>query len=118
MPYKDIEKRKAHSRIYGKKNWKKIKEKHSAYMIEYKYGITKSEYDKLLKEQDGACAICRKIEIRKRNGKATALIVDHNHATGKVRGLLCHKCNTILGMAEDNINILANSITYLFKKLI
>lgn len=60
----------------------------------YKYNI----YPKLLKEQGGVCAICR---VRPKEGKY--LFIDHDHFTDKVRGLLCHKCNTRLGAIESKV---------------
>lgn len=73
------------------------------------YGITLEDYEELLDEQDNRCTICdiHEDELTK------SLVVDHDHKTGKVRGLLCLKCNTILGQADDNIGILMNAIKYL-----
>lgn len=51
------------------------------------YGITLEEYDKLLKEQNGLCAICKVVPV------SNKLAVDHDHDTGTVRGLLCPRCN-------------------------
>jgi hypothetical protein len=59
-----------------------------------KFGITSAQYDAMLVSQDGKCAICRRENINKR------LAVDHNHVTGKVRGLLCVRCNVWLGVYE------------------
>lgn len=64
---------------------------------------------KLFNFQHGCCAICGKHQA---NLKCT-LCVDHNHTTGKVRGLLCNSCNAILGMAHDDIQILQKAIEYL-----
>ena len=75
---------------------------------ELKYGITKEEYERLLTDQNGVCAICHEPEQ-----VWQGLSVDHDHETGKVRGLLCHKCNPLLGYARDNVNILENAINYL-----
>lgn len=76
-----------------------------------KYKITLEEYDKLLKEQNNSCAICNQTCITDRR-----LAVDHNHTTGKVRGLLCTKCNSLLGQANDDTAILTQAINYLKKK--
>lgn len=72
------------------------------------YGIDLDTYERMLKEQDGKCAICKKEEIGKRR-----LSVDHDHVTQAVRGLLCSKCNFLLGQAGDSIEILLAAIEYL-----
>jgi hypothetical protein len=74
-----------------------------------KYGITISEYDLLFKEQEGACAICKTHQ----STQPIALAVDHCHTTGKVRGLLCGKCNRGIGLFEDREDILVSAIHYL-----
>ena len=63
----------------------------------------------LFDKQAGCCAICGKHQA---NLKQT-MNVDHNHKTGKIRGLLCHNCNLLLGFAEENIQTLKNAINYL-----
>lgn len=67
-----------------------------------------NDFEKLLDDQKGVCAICGK-KHKKR------LSVDHDHKTGKVRGLLCAKCNLALGYFYDNINNLKSAIRYLQK---
>lgn len=63
------------------------------------YGLGPGEYERLLAVQDGKCAICRRA-----TGKARRLAVDHDHATGEVRGLLCKPCNrTILGFGGETL---------------
>lgn len=69
------------------------------------YGISLADYDVMLAQQGGACAIC-KISGAK-------LCVDHCHATGKVRGLLCAKCNSALGFCNDDPNHFLAAIAYL-----
>ena len=73
------------------------------------FNITPDEYNQMLQNQNGCCAICGKhfSEFDK------SLAVDHNHINGENRGLLCFKCNILLGYAEDDIEILQNSIIYL-----
>jgi len=73
-----------------------------------KYGITYTEYEQIFKSQNSLCAICEK-EIYLR-GKLTH--VDHDHKTGKVRGILCLWCNNVLGYCNDNIFILEKAISY------
>lgn len=72
------------------------------------YNITLEEYDQMVGIQGGKCAICGG---KNPNGKR--LHVDHNHKTGKIRGLLCFECNTALGNMKDDIDILNKAITYL-----
>lgn len=73
------------------------------------YNITLDEYNLLLKEQDYKCALCG---TEKAGGRGT-FHVDHDHKTGKVRGLLCHHCNTGLGLFYDSENLLLKAILYL-----
>ena len=75
-----------------------------------KYGISDTEYNEILKSQNDVCAICFKKETRNRTKN---LSIDHCHKTGKVRGLLCAKCNSALGHFEDNIENMKNAINYL-----
>lgn len=75
----------------------------------YTYGISSADYDRLLKEQNNSCAICGKPPEK------VKLSVDHNHANGRVRGLLCFRCNTLLGLAYDSIQILTNALGYITK---
>lgn len=69
-------------------------------LLKKKYGITLEQYDELLKSQDGRCAICRCFPGKKH------LAVDHNHETGRIRGLLCTRCNSILVVAFENYEFL------------
>ena len=73
------------------------------------YGITIDDYNRMFAEQDGCCAICG---IHQTKDKST-FCVDHCHATGKVRGLLCTKCNKALGLFHDNQDLLNKAIHYL-----
>jgi len=73
------------------------------------YGLTGSEYEELAAYQNWVCAICGKKETSKRGN----LAVDHDHKTGKVRGLLCHKCNSGLGSFGDSPELLKSAINYL-----
>jgi hypothetical protein len=64
--------------------------------LQRRYGIDAQEYDALLKEQGGVCAICKSPPSSKR------LSVDHDHDTGTVRGLLCVRCNSRVEWTQDN----------------
>lgn len=74
-----------------------------------KYNIDSKEYDRLYTEQKGACAICKRHQSKIKK----VLCVDHCHKTGKVRGLLCNHCNSLLGFSRDNTETLNNAIYYL-----
>lgn len=78
-------------------------------------GITLEQYDQMFELQGGVCAICGNPEIAKNQFGIRRLAVDHNHATGKSRGLLCVKCNTGLGsfsVDEVGIELLLKAIEY------
>jgi len=77
---------------------------------ERKYGITDDEYRAWLDAQGGVCAICGNGETSK-DGRP--LSVDHDHGTGRIRGLLCNRCNPMIGYARDDIAILQAAIEYL-----
>ena len=80
------------------------------------YGITLQEYQQLVVDQGGCCAICENevdLEPRGRGKSYSGFAVDHCHDTGKVRGLLCYKCNLALGHFKDDLNILKKAIEYL-----
>lgn len=74
-----------------------------------KFGITHEQYDAMLVKQGGRCAICRVLSTE----SPKRFHVDHNHATGVVRGLLCYRCNTGLGVFLDDISRLKSAIKYL-----
>lgn len=80
-----------------------------------KYGITSEEYSLMLERQSGVCAICFTIPSGGRN-KHRPLSVDHCHKTGRVRGLLCHACNSSIGLLKENIDTLKSAVKYLEKK--
>ena len=69
-----------------------------------RYGIGASDFDRLVVEQGGVCAIC---------GRSDPAHVDHSHDTGAVRGILCFNCNGGLGQFRDSIDTLRNAVLYL-----
>jgi len=105
VPYKDPEKR----RDYHRKKWKRYSkrnpEKIRAKNFKDRYGIGIEEYEALKDQQDGKCSICET--------EGHVLYVDHCHDTQKIRGLLCHKCNTGIGMLQDSIELLKKAQRYL-----
>ena len=91
-------------KIHKKEHREKNPEKYQAYRRKWRYGIPLDAYDILLKEQEGLCAICKE---RKK------LVLDHDHSTGEIRGLLCANCNLGIGNMKDSILILTSAIEYL-----
>lgn len=83
-----------------------------------KYKITKEEYEKLEKEQNGVCAICGRPQTIIQGRRERDLCVDHDHDTDcnekpKVRGLLCHNCNVGIGNLKDSPELLRRALAYL-----
>ena len=101
------------------KTWNEAnKSKRKGYALKSNYGLTTEEFNRMLLDQDGTCAICERPEFMKDyRGKLRDLSVDHCHKTDKIRGLLCYDCNLLLGKAEDNIDRLKAAIVYLEKNL-
>jgi hypothetical protein len=73
-----------------------------------RYQMQPGEYDALLRAQGGRCAICGADEA----GGKGRFHVDHDHATGVIRGLLCHACNLGIGMLRDNPDLMRAAIRY------
>lgn len=91
-------------------------EKHRDRMRRTNYGLPLGEYDQMHATQDGRCAICGERETSLHsNGKPRQLFVDHHHATGKVRELLCMRCNMGVGQFRDDPSLLVKAIEYLNK---
>ncbi|MFA5208282.1 MAG: endonuclease VII domain-containing protein [Candidatus Paceibacterota bacterium] len=86
----------------------------NSYIIN-KYNIDEIEYENYFKLQNGVCAICGKPETSfdRKQGIIRRLAIDHDHVTGKVRGLLCSNCNQGIGRMSDDISILKSAIKYL-----
>jgi hypothetical protein len=76
------------------------------------YKLKWVDYLKLLEQQSNRCAICKNLPSGQTK-KTSTLYVDHCHVTNRVRGLLCHACNMLLGHAKDNTQVLQSAITYL-----
>lgn len=98
------------------KRWRdKNRDKVTDYDLKRRFGISLDEYNKLLEEQKGVCAICDKPETYTYRGKIKNLSVDHDHSNGRIRGLLCYKCNLGIGQFEDSIELLDRAKQYLTK---
>jgi hypothetical protein len=134
MPYKDPEKRRAKTRANYAADPDKFKVRHKAwrdrnvdhcasYRQAYRgergpahrrdrYGLTPDDFNAMLAAQGGRCAICRKEPSG--SGKTMATLrVDHDHGTGAVRALLCHRCNAGLGMFGDDSAMVFKAAMYL-----
>ena len=139
MPYKDDAARKAYMKEYHAKWYAKHKEKRLKQIAKYvlgkpkewiqaigrkhhlkrRYNITPQEYETKLASQDYKCTICGKdASDNIRGNKLDPLHIDHCHTSGKLRDLLCHQCNSFLGHAKDNIEILQRAIDYLHKHML
>lgn len=88
-------------------------EKQHDRMLQRAFGISSSEYKKMIDSQHGLCAMCCRPETVVVHGKIKRLAVDHNHATGRIRALLCFRCNLMIGYAKEDISILESAISYL-----
>jgi len=100
--------------IYKKIHYTKNKEKRRAQFFKRTYNLTIKQYDKMLKQQDYKCAICR----RHQSTFESRLGVDHNHRTLYIRGLLCRYCNSrLLRYLRDNKKCAVGLVKYLSKAL-
>lgn len=118
------EQRLAYQREYYQKNQDKLRIAMQEYRQTHRdevshrnrrrnYGVSPEQYAALLKEQNDACAICERPETALRKGKPRSICVDHDHETGRVRGLLCSDCNRAVGLLNDDIRLLARASYYL-----
>ena len=91
-----------------------IKKYNLANRLRLLYGITIAQYEALSLAQGGRCAVCNEAEtvIHHRNGQVKRLAVDHCHNTGVIRGLLCMRCNQVLGACRDSPELLRKMATY------
>ena len=99
--------------------WRKLNKKsrdaerysNRLYQKKNKYGLKKEEYEEMFDTQNNSCAICKNVFTEINKG-----FVDHDHKTGKVRGILCTTCNSGLGFFKDDISLLESAIKYLSEK--
>jgi hypothetical protein len=83
-------------------------------LLKTTYGLTVEQYDRMLVEQHGVCAICGRPPASY-NNQNKSLAVDHVHATGQVRGLLCGRCNTAIGLLREDPVLAVGLADYLRK---
>jgi hypothetical protein len=95
----------------------KNRERHHAnfrqWELRTKFGMTPEDYDVMLVAQGGVCAICGTAERECRGGRPKHFAIDHDHRTGRVRGLLCHLCNRTLGRLKDRPELFEKAAAYL-----
>jgi hypothetical protein len=109
---------KARNDRFNANNPVRIIHKNYYYLTKYRTKISKNDYYEMLKLQNNLCAICKnpeKISTSPKNDNPKRLAIDHCHKTGKIRGLLCHKCNVSIGAMHESIEILQSAIAYLKK---
>ena len=100
------------NRCYAARHKERLREYHREYRRKtwrkYVYGLSNEQYEEMLSAQSGVCAICEK-------GCPTgkSLAVDHDHLSGRIRGLLCADCNGALGHFKDDPALLRRAIVYL-----
>lgn len=82
--------------------------------LKLRYGITLEQYNSMLLKQNYRCLICDRLSSESTKKR---LVVDHCHITGKIRGLICDRCNVGIGSLGDNIEILINAVDYLLKSI-
>lgn len=85
---------------------------HREWMLRRKYNLTQEQYEVMLESQGGVCAICKACLP---SSNATYFAVDHDHRTGKVRGLLCSNCNRGIGHLQDSPEILQRAANYIME---
>ena len=78
-----------------------------------KFGMSQERYEAMLRTQGGVCRICRQSEKAMRRGRVMSLAVDHDHATGAIRSLLCLNCNRAIGALKDDFVLAARAAAYL-----
>lgn len=105
------EKRKPLQKEYN--NRPEIKRKIADQFLRKSFNLSIDDYEKMLTLQNGVCYICKGEETSVRNSR---LAVDHNHKTGKIRGLLCSNCNRALGLFKDDKKIILAAANYLEEK--
>jgi hypothetical protein len=116
MPYRDRSKRIEYGSKWREKNsyymedWRAVKPDYERHRhLKRTYGLHPGQKEQMLASQNGQCAICKVSEPGSKKGWS----VDHDHATGKVRSILCHHCNLVLGNAKDDPSLLREAANYI-----
>jgi hypothetical protein len=98
---------------YKKYNTEKTRTRSNNHKLQYKFNISRDDFNRKLEQQSGVCAICKQPETNTYRGKVRNLSVDHCHVTNKLRDLLCRNCNTALGSLKDDKQLILECIKYL-----
>lgn len=106
-----LEKKRAYERAWRARNKPKEAGYYRKYRLRAEYGLTLEEYSVLSIAQGHKCALCRRPDSGRAKWKG--LVVDHDHHTRRVRALLCHQCNMVLGHANDNAALLRRMADYI-----
>lgn len=96
------------AKIRNKRRYVIKKDSQRERFIKRTYGISTNEYNQRVADQNGLCAICKQPDQKHPN-----LAIDHDHKTGKIRSLLCRKCNLILGHVEKNVEHIRLMLQYI-----
>jgi len=102
-------------RVWRIKNPDKVKQYQRTSNLKKNFGLSIVDYEKMAAAQNNVCAICLTPEtfVHKAKGQVARLAVDHCHASGKIRKLLCARCNRALGLFEDNPALMASAANYI-----
>lgn len=109
----NVERRRIISKRYRDKHRGKFRESQRRRDLRLKFGITPEDYERMFAMQNGICAICGRPPNDSGARHTATLMIDHDHKTGAVRGLLHSGCNLILGYAKDDPAVLLSAIRYL-----
>lgn len=97
-------------RLYARRKPKLTPEYRRQAMLKFRYGVSIQRYEAMLVAQGGRCAICGRSAF---DSTGRRLCVDHDHGTGRVRGLLCMRCNRGIGHFEDSVTTIRAALKYL-----
>ena len=96
---------------WAKANPEKTRRQDRKTQLRRRFGLSLEDYERMLAEQGGGCAICGRLDSGRPYAKNFS--IDHNHTTGEIRGLLCNKCNIAIGLFEESEAAMLAAIAYL-----
>ena len=109
MPYKNVMKRRERAKMWARTHPERVAINSRKYLLKKRFSpeMTPGKFQEMFDKQNGKCAICKQEPLGKH------LSIDHVHMTGKIRGLLCNRCNMALGGVKENILTLLSMIDYI-----